>query len=1534
MNIISQVSSALTPPLISSVVYYLVRCFINQATYTPIKGLPASYGKEADLMLNTSNGQHEDKSYRSQDGIIVGYLSYISTDVYSEYLQFIMTMLVIHIGMRILMKIASNLGVLNKFSKPTELIRGKLNSPGNNSELCESKLQKLRKVAVYTSLLVIKYSLMYFFYCIIYASIYIACQTSYCPLYSQDRFSLKLSGHIDQQRGDILSLPGNLMVNSLYPEEKFAEPFSPVLRQDSRKIERGLDSLDASNAIELVSSLSIPDAITIALSDTQDIAMIATSTNIIPIDISSLTSPVMLQAIKVKKHLAITYVCFSPNLDNIFYMDDKNNLYLKNIKGMRPSMPLDDIHIDKNNSKIIAVFTSNNTDGFFITSQGLYQFDIRLSKNRQLLDFAGVQVMHLKLSADEKNLSIGLCNLQTGDILLYVIAIPIDVYPPIILANYTISGQFNSLTTSSDNRIVFLLEEVPSTEQGFVLLNIIMQTSPIAVNLSRVYSAGSRPQKDRTIILAPNDRSIVVYSKSFQMIWDSSDLNNIPSGFGSPMFFSDYLMISPNSEFVFAIKGGDLQIGRPWVNVELGRQLSFINPRPIIIPTNGSAYSVALSSDGKKAYVAGDKGLEVFQVDNSTSMTYQDLIPTTEVPKSVMISHDYQTMFVLSNSQLMLIDAKSGEQISAITMNIDTVIVSPDGKTLILKQITNDTTATFKVADISSLKSPRVQDFITLPKDTWDTVSLALNEQFLFLAIKSTLRVYNASELMQLKVLFQTSMIDPIRSMASSLDGQTLYAFTQPDDPTGAGQKSFTIFDISNYAAINKLGTMLMSYMTVTASTIKVTNDPSLICVSFNNKIYFMNVTDKKSPIVLNSILAGGISSFAYPWDSASNFLLLTDSYGGLNLFDLEIQHTFSLSTHEIVVGKKTVYDLTLLEKSPTGRYNIEQDDTFKFIEMTLYDFTISDLELVPVYPTLQSWMEFDKEYSMLTIQPDSKNHIDSYRIYSSVSRSLLHVRSDNTSVYYALIKAGYVGIDGFLTSSYSPGQPLLSLDVPTGSSGTAISEMLRNHYIEMIVPMTVESSLKLQKMEADTKYIQIDTESQFPVQVIITLFEDPKAAQADAPACRFLQDPLSTIRLNINPTYDTVILQGPLFDVNNVLQRIVIDLDENKVCNGNVTIDDGLNPAIINNMIPNISDYFELNAFPQLTVDLSLFQDEISSIPIYTGSHFTIIFNQSLFAAKNLEYSLGNTSNDMYWITLSGLSLSGTPPENLWPLRYNVEIVASSQFKHTRVPLTLHVKYGLSLILSIIGKLGLVVAIWIYLNIIINIVWKRYYRYPTDFTIKVGQEILPQTIVPVACIGKEFRESKFIFKELHKFVAQDLKCRSVNKTKLVEYFIDPTTQQIDRQKLLNAVEDTVKSLPIVRQTSIKHYIRGDDSRKQLTNQLVLNQVVMAHLSLKHEKVTKQAFERIKSAWTSLIEYSEAGPGWKLSINKKKVAHQLKLRNIDSDQIDEGIRSATITSLELMARPTMGRKRRLISMKAMLANTAQVMLPHQQFTMI
>ena len=87
----------------------------------------------------------------------------------------------------------------------------------------------------------------------------------------------------------------------------------------------------------------------------------------------------------------------------------------------------------------------------------------------------------------------------------------------------------------------------------------------------------------------------------------------------------------------------------------------------------------------------------------------------------------------------------------------------------------------------------------------------------------------------------------------------------------------------------------------------------------------------------------------------------------------------------------------------------------------------------------------------------------------------------------------------------------------------------------------------------------------------------------------------------------------------------------------------------------------------------------------------------------------------------------------------------------------TLNVKlsssYYVKLLLKILGALG----IWVYFYRFWNILCRRFYRYPREIILRVGERVTPSVIYPIAFIGAEIKESKVIMQELKKRVAKEL---------------------------------------------------------------------------------------------------------------------------------------------------------------------------------
>ena len=217
------------------------------------------------------------------------------------------------------------------------------------------------------------------------------------------------------------------------------------------------------------------------------------------------------------------------------------------------------------------------------------------------------------------------------------------------------------------------------------------------------------------------------------------------------------------------------------------------------------------------------------------------------------------------------------------------------------------------------------------------------------------------------------------------------------------------------------------------------------------------------------------------------------------------------------------------------------------------------------------------------------------------------------------------------------------------------------------------------------------------------------------------------------------------------------------------------------------------------------------------------------------------------------------------------------------------------------LGKLSILLALWIYFNTIVNIFGKRFYRYPKDFFITVGQDVSTDQILPIPCIARELKESRFIFKELQKRLAKRLGSWSINETMLAEYFFDPAKKLVEKDKVTSEIEGIVNDLPISKKKKVRHYSSASSSSKELINELIFNKLILGQLNLNEEKKTKQVFQDLKKIWTHFVHYKKGSPAWQLAIEQTRLEHEILVRCSVLDQARESTesRKSVVNTLEL-----------------------------------
>ena len=230
---ITKTSSRLSLPLMMTVMYYIVRCITKQTPHLSNEAPPASLNIESNFSSsNMPNEQYKKEPLRHIERVIAKHMQGVSAGVYHEYLQFIATMLVIHIGIKVLMETAKYLIKLYQHSRAEKCIQGEINAsivcPGHH----EPKGCKLKKTMKYVSFLMVIYSLIYLLSFVIYICTPLVCQSAYNTIDKHDDYSLELTDSDMHQGADLLqSYPDSAWKYPSYSDAVYIKAPYPSLKQ-------------------------------------------------------------------------------------------------------------------------------------------------------------------------------------------------------------------------------------------------------------------------------------------------------------------------------------------------------------------------------------------------------------------------------------------------------------------------------------------------------------------------------------------------------------------------------------------------------------------------------------------------------------------------------------------------------------------------------------------------------------------------------------------------------------------------------------------------------------------------------------------------------------------------------------------------------------------------------------------------------------------------------------------------------------------------------------------------------------------------------------------------------------------------------------------------------------------------------------------------------------------------------------------------------------------------------------------------------
>ena len=1418
------------------------------------------------------------------------------TQVYASYPNFIVTMVLIHLGLEIAQLVWTKLVAQPEYLliNPKRLSQKSLpdkgaqalgtHPPHSGSEMKDSSLPQWKQIGNDVFEVIVQYSLTY---CLI---LFIC---TIIPCIFSSSFVLWKRGEATVQQ------PREQGVDSasLGRSPKIDSPV--VLFEDNRnKTERMLTFQDTNDIATILYSLSLEDTYdAMAVSEDRELLMFKGGEGT-RLDLSDLTSPTILTpGIKLNfTHLPYAHIyLISPDAQSVI-VSNSDDLYLFNCSnpGIQAALKLPAEYLDVDYPPSFA-FSSDSKYGYF-GNGNLYQFSTSSLDIIQISSFGKADVTCILISNSGDIAFVGLFDSEKNLGFLRIINIT-DVHAPQTINDFNVDDVVNLLTISSDDKTLYISFQSPLMPG---ILNISNLSSP------NYYSTPSGIAKvpNQDLILSPDGTILVVlnpYPHAPLIVTDISDPEN-------PIFFSstilgpvDNFIFLPKSRLAFAVTTTGYEIVTFSVNLKLEDQISVVP----LNPTTSSAANmdkvvkgIALSDDKTTIVAAGYKTIQTFLVSDQKNLTSQGavdapqsnwIIPVIEQDIAFVSYQNWVTIFNLTDGTNFssIYHADANDELSI------TFAVLPNRKTVLKWDALSDqpfSSSVLFAVDYTNLTSPSKPHIIARSNDfsCFSQIVFSTSGDLLVLSECQQLSIYNISNLTNVTLLGRKriSVDSDIIQITIAPNNATLLVTTNDFDSDFNVDKPgvLLVLDISQLPSIKEISSINISPRFDQSTVpffppVAVSPDSSTAFIPQGLNILVVRISDTANPTLIGFIHnpLGQMYLYVNFLSNSSTFpLLLTDSSGTLYTSEYEPQYAIQVYNQTVKRGEAIPDKMVVLEKNNADGYNLKAQDC-QIVSASLYNLSLVNVNPETTYQLLPNWINFNKDTQTLSLNPTSDVAARSYYIYSSISTkvstdefSAINNLTDFTELVSALLAYGYIDTQFYLTKNFDQGTTMF-LPPQYNSSEPDIRKILSTHYFAAVIPISVESSLSLNQ---ESMPLSVDTLSQLPLSISISLIGPPTDSD-DTQSCQFVEKSFSIITPTFQDDYTVVNIVSPLFEANDALKNIYINVPDGLVCAGKVIVRDGLNSDLYER-IENISNYFQSNQDPKWNWTNSL-QDEIDKTPLSTGTYFTIILNENMFNQGDLKYNFA-TSESTSWITQAGLTLSGTPPEPIlpqfWPSKYDLVLEAKNQYRSLEKSFTLKVHMSVNYYWKLLLKLAGIITLWVYFYTFYNLVFKSYYRHPKDWLIRIGKEIKPDDLHPIVFIYTELRESKFIIKQLQRSVAKELGIRSISKPKLAELFYNTTTQKIDVDRLVQAIEKAIGELPFAKKNEVKQYAPGTNSRKDLIDQLILNEIVMALMNTKQEIATQRVFKQLKRRWTELVQRNQLVL-WEFTVDSIKLEHEL-----------------------------------------------------------
>ena len=413
--------------------------------------------------------------------------------------------------------------------------------------------------------------------------------------------------------------------------------------------------------------------------------------------------------------------------------------------------------------------------------------------------------------------------------------------------------------------------------------------------------------------------------------------------------------------------------------------------------------------------------------------------------------------------------------------------------------------------------------------------------------------------------------------------------------------------------------------------SLELSSDGKAVYVGFSDGMLMVDVRVPTQPILF------GFNYFKNemhaPKLSNNRTLFYTASVSGITSFDISSQYILHLRNSKLKIGGSYPGVLNVLKMNDDFKFDYMAKE-HKFLKVSLFD----NNSLLN-YAALPNWISFDKERSILKIEPTLASVNKTYKISVTVSTQTqssafiglnsIPTLNEAEDLMLSLVHSGYIDTQGYISADFNLNQQL-KIESKYKALDKDIRAILSQNYIEALAEFSVSASLSLL---SNTKPFQIST-----------LYKDNIHAVIQLDQAYFLTKTFFNIRSTITNNRSLLILEGTLDNINEALKEIFIDLDGLTSCSGSVNITDGMNPQL-SQPIANISDYFikgnksiSIANDDHLEISSSLITtDLIVSIHLFPPPTTNIPLQKPYFISKSYPYLKSSMTENNTLLFLEG---------------------------------------------------------------------------------------------------------------------------------------------------------------------------------------------------------------------------------------------------------------------------------------------------------